>query len=44
MDFEDDLMRLIDGAMTRGVDREEIIGALELRLMALREEEAGDDD
>lgn len=44
MDFEDDLMRLIDSAMTRGVGRDEVIGALELRLMALREEEACDDD
>lgn len=39
-DFEDRLLALIAEAQTSGLDRDEIISALEMRVMALEEEEA----
>lgn len=41
MDFEERLSNLIDEEVKAGVDRDTIISALELRLYALREEQAG---
>jgi hypothetical protein len=43
MDFEAELMGLIDRAVAEGVERDDIVSALELRVMALKEEQAGDD-
>lgn len=39
MDFEAELMDLIDRAVADDVERDDIIAALELRLMALKEEQ-----
>lgn len=38
MDFEERLMQLLDEEFKAGVDPQTIISAIELRLMALREE------
>jgi len=39
MDFEERLMNLIDAWVAVGGDMDEVISALELRLMALKEEQ-----
>ena len=41
--FEDDLIDFVDRHREAGVSMDEIISVMELRLMALKEETAGDD-